>query len=281
MSLMSKILRRQSVMYSLAKEPPFRLFAKALLKRSSAPLRLRAEWDAVVYPEYLVALIEAVEQAKKESVGHIAALEFGVERGTGLLALQGFAEAVEREYGVQISVYGFDTGRGLPDSEGDFRNHPDIWKAGDYPMDYSRLKSQLKDRTRLILGDVADTVPEFVAEIQSAPLGFVSVDVDYYSSTLNALRVLTLPGKRMLRVLPMYFDDVYIMSSHRYAGELAAIDEFNRLNDDVKIDRWRDIDLDRPFPNAGWLRGMYLAHDLAAISNVRVAGEPAHMPVQL
>ena len=41
--------------------------------------------------------------------------------------------------------------------------------------------------------------------------------------------------------LPMYFDDVKRIFNHRFAGELLAIDEFNAMNENVKIDRWRGI----------------------------------------
>jgi hypothetical protein len=47
------------------------------------------------------------------------------------------------------------------------------------------------------------------------------------------------------------------MSYHRFAGELLAIDEFNRATELVKIDQWRDIDNDRAFPEAAWLKDMY------------------------
>jgi hypothetical protein len=42
----------------------------------------------------------------------------------------------------------------------------------------------------LILGDIADTIPALLANLSiDAPLGFVSMDVDYYSSTKKALAV--------------------------------------------------------------------------------------------
>jgi hypothetical protein len=272
MSLLGKLLKKSPNLNILATEPPFRLVTKVLLKKFSAPVEIKSTWDAVSYPQYLVGVLEAAKQAVKEERKEISVVEFGVAWGKGLMALQGFAEAVEKELGVHISVFGFDTGLGLPDAGADYRNHPDIWKAGDFPMDESRLKQQLSSRTRLVLGDVAETVPEFVQHIQPSAVGFISIDVDYYTSTLSALRMLTLPGKQMLRVVPMYFDDVYQMSYHRFAGELAAIDEFNRINELIKIDRWRDIETGRAFPHAAWLKGMYLAHDLGAISNVNRAG---------
>jgi hypothetical protein len=67
-----------------------------------------------------------------EGIRAIAAAEFAVTDGRGLVILQTEAEAVERETGVKIRVYGFDTGaRGLPELIGDHRDHPERWQAKD------------------------------------------------------------------------------------------------------------------------------------------------------
>jgi hypothetical protein len=55
---------------------------------------------------------------------------------------------------------------------------------------------------------------------------------------------------------------------------LLAVEEFNAANDTVKIDQWRGISDDRAFPEKGWLKRMYLAHDLKAISNLTPFREP-------
>jgi len=67
----------------------------------------------------------------------------------------------------------------------------------------------------------------------------------------------------------MYCDDVDLMFTHRFAGELLAIEEFNKSDVGVKIDCWRGIAKQRPFPEAAWLNRMYIAHDVDAISKVR------------
>jgi hypothetical protein len=68
----------------------------------------------------------------------------------------------------------------------------------------------------------------------------------------------------MLDHVPLYFDDTEHSISHRFAGELLAIDEFNAENAHVKIDQWRGVKNDRPFPEANFLQRMYMAHDLEA-----------------
>ena len=91
-------------------------------------------------------------------------------------------------------------------------------------------------------------MPGFFASFQAPPIGFVSIDLDLYSSTRDALRLLALPDKRMLWHVPLYFDDITFLFNHKFAGELLAIEEFNRDNALVKIDRWYGARTGRPFP---------------------------------
>jgi hypothetical protein len=251
----------------LAMEPPFRLLVRAILKRAPVSVSTRALWDISDRPPYLVGVRYAARRALREGVGEISVIEFGVAGGNGLLALEREAEAVEKELGVSIKVYGFDNGpAGLPAFIGDHRDHPDKWKPGDFPMDEPLLRSKLGRRTTLVLGNVEKTVPRFFDDPSVPPVGFVAFDLDLYSSTTYALRVLTMPGRRTLDHVAVYFDDTEHSISHRFAGELLAIDEFNQTNAHVKIDRWRGLRSDRPFPEASFLQKMYMAHDLQAIS---------------
>src|SRR3954462_6390867 len=83
-----------------------------------------------------------------------------------------------------------------------------------------------------------------------SPLGFISFDLDLYSSTRNALEILRSPKRKMLRQTLLYFDDISFLIDHRWASELLAIEEFNAKTTDVKIDRWHNIRGDGPFPEA-------------------------------
>jgi hypothetical protein len=219
--------------------------------------------------------------ARRQGVDRIAVVEFGVAGGEGLLALEEDARAVARETGVKIQVYGFDAGvGGLPQFCGDYRDHPDFWKPGDFPMDVDALKRRLDPGTHLIIGNVADTVPRFVAEIQAEPLGFVAVDLDLYSSTRAALQIFAHPRKRMLRQVPIYLDDVDFIINHRFAGELLAIEEFNQANAEVKIDKWHGVKNGRPFPERPYLDKLFVVHDLKAISGCAVDRLNASLPLR-
>jgi hypothetical protein len=264
--LQARRTRLAYIAHRFLAEPPFRLFVRPLVSASPMPFRIKADWDAAARPAYLAGVIYAADAARRVGIPEISVIEFGVANGAGLLELQNYAAAAEKDTGVIIHVYGFDSASGLPNSAGDYRDHPDVWMIGDFPMDQTALQAKLKSRTRLILGDVAETVPDFVRNVQRAPVGFISIDVDLYTSTAAALQVLSLPGKRMLRRVPLYLDDCNHDFAHRFAGELLAVEEFNIMNAAVKIDIWRGLVEDRVFPEAYWLHQMYMAHDLDAIS---------------
>lgn len=263
---------------TLCSEPPFRIFTAALIKRFSQSLRLKELWDAWERPEYLSGILYGAEQARLEGKDAISVVEFGVAGGRGLLAMQRAALAVQAETGVKIFVYGFDLGSGLCPPSGGFRDHPDKWQAGDFPMlDHSGLISQLLPCTRLILGNVESTVKEFVEEIQQYPLGFVAFDLDYYSSTMHALNIFSLTGRSNLIHAPLYFDDIFFFGASNYAGERLAITEFNKEHPSIKIDPWEILAFGRPFPERRWLKGMYVANDLDQMENFRQRDRPAQV----
>lgn len=259
-------------------EPPFRLGVRTVLKRLPVSVATRALWDISQRPAYLIGVLFAAQRAIDEQVREISVVEFGVAGGKGLLTLQSEAEAVEKELGVSIKVYGFDNGsKGLPDFIGDYRDHPDMWRPGDFPMDEAALAAKLSSRTTLILGDVKKTVSSFYTDPSVPPVGFLSVDLDLYSSSTHALRILSMPEKRTLDHVAIYFDDVAESLNHRFAGELLAIEEFNDRNAHVKIDQWRGLRKGRPFPEAWFHERMYMAHDLEAISRRAIDRNPVKL----
>jgi len=265
----------------LAKEPPFRVFVRALLRRLPLSTSTRSIWDLSSRPAYLLGVRAAAVQARSQNVAAISVIEFGVAGGSGLVALETEAAAVEAETGVEVLVFGFDMGSfGLPGFIGDHRDHPDVWKPGDFPMDEMALRAKLASRTELILGNVEQSAIDFVERRKSPPVGFVSIDLDLYSSTRDALRVLSHRDRRMLWHVPLYFDDIDFIFNYRQAGELLAIEEFNLESDDVKIDRWYGVRNDRPFPERPYLDKLFVAHDLAALSAAAVDRTRGELPLK-
>ena len=59
-------------------------------------------------------MLHGAALAKKLGHRRVSVLEFGVAGGRGLIDLEYHAREVSRELEIEIDVYGFDTGSGLP-----------------------------------------------------------------------------------------------------------------------------------------------------------------------
>lgn len=162
---------------------------------------------AVDRPHYAYIVWQAADLARRLGVTRISVLEFGVAGGRGLLNLEMHAARVGALTGVGIDVYGFDTGEGLPPPEG-YRDLPYVWQAEHFKMDQAALKAKLTT-AKLVLGNVRETLPGFAASHHPAPIGAVSFDLDYYSSTVDALKVFEVPSEHRLPRIFNYFDDIY------------------------------------------------------------------------
>jgi hypothetical protein len=165
-----------------------------------------------------------------------------------------------KKAGIEVEVYGFDLGSGLP-SAADYRDLGYVWKRGAYQMEVEALQKQLTF-ARLILGDVRQTVAEFL-ETVAAPVGFISFDMDYYSSTVSAFQLFNGADPLFLPRVVCYFDDI-ISDGHQmhcdYVGELLAIREFNEQpGDDHKLCPLRGLDCGLLFP-ATWMEKMWVYH---------------------
>ena len=130
------------------------------------------------------------------------------------------------------------------------------------------------------MGNVSQTVPKFVRRGEYPPIGFVAIDLDLYSSTRDALKILSISERKMLLHVPIYLDDIDFFSSHKFAGELLAVREFNENSSSVKIDKWYGISANRPFPERPFLDRMFVAHDFVGISNVSLDRASVSLPLK-
>ena len=210
----------------------------------------------VRYPQYSFGLASACREAKALGINKISALEFGVAGGNGLMALASAAHQCTIEFGIEVQVFGFDSGIGMPNHQG-FVDAPYLWKQGDFRMDAGALRDSMPKSTNVIIGQVSDSVPFYLSKVRrssltlesgqavsgiakrpsepctllrsderfdtSAPIAFVSFDLDYYSSTKAALQLFR--GAPCLPRVWTYFDDLDFIS--KQTGEWLAIDEFN------------------------------------------------------
>lgn len=210
-------------------------------------------------PSYVWGVLQGVALAKVLGYPRVSVAEFGVAGGAGLLALERIADLVENMVGVEIEVYGFDTGKGLPPPT-DYRDLPYLCEEGYFPMDVDELRRRLT-RAQLKLGLIDTTVPAFLRS-SFAPFAFISIDVDLYTSTRQALRVLEAPTDRLLPRISYYFDDIIGYGCNDYTGERLAIHEFNAEHPLRKLAPEYGVKFAVPPQNRHdqWVDMIYLAH---------------------
>lgn len=220
-------------------------------------LRAKTAFDLIVRHHHAYSLLKAADEAAARNIRVLTVVELGVAAGAGLLNICEIARRVTAETGVEFRVVGFDTGEGMPPPQ-DYRDHPELYKEGWFPMDQEALKRSLPANAELRLGPLRETIVPFVESMgPDAPLGFATLDVDFYSSSKDALLLFTGRPDAYLPWLPVYADDVALPSHTPYAGELLAIREFNKENELRKLDRDWNLRYSRVFKHAEWLEHMF------------------------
>lgn len=221
----------------------------------------RYSFGLVERPMYAYGVRKAVELAR--SLGHsgVTVVEFGVGEGGGLEALSRHARRYSRSSGIDVHVFGFDSGHGLPEST-DYRDVPYMWVRGQYQLGGGESLARLAGSAQLVLGDVSGTVPEFLLthadHLAKNPLGFVSFDLDYYSSTTSALALFRdAHDDHLLPRVTSYFDDT--LSIVEETGELAAIADFNRAAKKGTVGKVNALRAHLPF-NPVWADQIFEYH---------------------
>jgi hypothetical protein len=222
-------------------------------------VELRTRYGAWARAQYAYGTFHAAQQAKLLGLEGISVIEFGVAGGDGLLALERVAREVADYFGIRVSVFGFDTGEGMPDPV-DYRDLPYVWGTGFYKMDQARLKERLSPGTRLVIGNVRQTVQQLLDAPD--PIGFVAFDLDYYSSTKDALATFDLPHSTRLPRVYCYFDDIMnpeFACHNPWTGELCAIREFNDGRAEAKLCPLNMLRWMRPHAEP-WNEQIYVLH---------------------
>jgi hypothetical protein len=220
---------------------------------------LSDEDGAALRPHFLWGVLQGACLAKAVGIDRVSVMELGVAGGNGLISLERVAEKIEGILEVKIDVYGFDTGAGLPKSQ-DHRDLPNLWAESAFPMDFQKLKQRLK-RAQLLLGLVQESIPRFI-DSTPAPVAFVSFDLDYYSSTMQAFKLLEADPALLLPRIHCYFDDIIGFTFSDYNGERLAIREFNDSHRMRKISPIYGLKYLLPASQRqeAWVEQFYMAH---------------------
>ena len=105
---------------------PKRIPRELLLRWPRASFEARLKWDAMDRPDYAYGTYQAARQARALGLGGMTVIEMGVAGGRGLLALERHARAIQEQVGIEIAIFGFDLGSGLPQPR-DYRDMPYVW----------------------------------------------------------------------------------------------------------------------------------------------------------
>lgn len=258
----SKIWKLKSFFVSFFHEPFF-LRVIAFFVFFLGNTKLKILFDLIPRQHYALSIQRAFKTAKNDGINKIYLLEFGVGAGGGLININRLAKLISKSYDLDYEIIGFDTGSGLPQPV-DYRDHPEIYSKGDYPdLQFKELK--LPPKTRMFYGDIKETLNQFIDVIikkkDNSRIGFISIDVDYYSSTNSALNVLMKDQSLYLSKVVMYFDDVLEQTHNKFAGELLSIDEFNKSKNIYrKITPIKSLKYSRIFRNSSYLQKIFHCH---------------------
>jgi len=226
-------------------------------------LTKKIEYDLLPRQPYAFGLNEAFKRAQRLQINKITIIEFGVAQGAGLFNLAEIASKLSKEYKIDYNVIGFDTGAGMPEPK-DYRDHPEKYRTGDFPPE-KLSQAKLPNKTDIIYGPISETVPKFVKSLEKdSIISFVSIDVDYYSSTKECFKIFHADTDYFLPSTILYFDDVNNLEHNEFMGELLAIKEFNNETENKKICKMTQLSNWRIFRNALWLDQMYFLHVLDA-----------------
>lgn len=240
---------------------PLHLNLISIFVKLFGSFRAKVAFDLIERRRYAFCLLKAADYARAMGIEKIYALEFGVAAGAGLVNLVWLAEQVTADTGVEIGVVGFDAGTGMPVPV-DHRDYPEEFLAGDFPLpDFDLLQRNLPAGSRVVLGPIAETAPGFVDGLD-APIGFVSLDLAYYSSTVEAMVALKGPADRYLPMTMVYLGAIRMDNANPAVGELLAVSEFNRANARRQVHPFTCLRDKRIFRRAAWLNQIYTLHVL-------------------
>lgn len=217
--------------------------------------------DQIPRPPYAFGVWLSTLQAARLGINRLKIFEFGVAHGAGLLNLCSICEKITQSTDVEFEIYGFDSDVGMPELQG-YKDHPEIWHQGQFLSDHDAIRAKLPANAQLISGDIKDTIDQF-CEIQlssDAPIGFASIDVDLYSSTVSIFRLFEHEARNYLPVTILYFDDINdLLTNNKWCGEMLAINEFNDRHELRKMEEMRIRQNHAP---AGWHDHIYGLHVL-------------------
>lgn len=163
--------------------------------------------------------------------------EFGVAGGYSMSLYVRALRAFCRRFGRSLDefdIYGFDSFQGLPPKASERDDHRE-WDTGTFSFSEAHVRAVMRrerfplHRLHLVKGFYEETLtPALRDQLAARPPAIVTIDCDYYSSTMTVLEWLR---PFLVSGTCFYFDDVWSFHGNPDYGELAAIRDFNARGD--------------------------------------------------
>ena len=179
--------------------------------------------------DHLSAALEYSLEKHEERGRPLSYWEFGTGSGN---TLQRALSVLARFPNTNVVL--FDSFEGLPTPTGLHDAHV-TWKAGDFAFSIDYIRRVIakagypEERVRFVRGLFEQSLtPALADELRERPPAFVTLDVDYYSSTKAALAFLQ---PLLVSGCNVFFDDLWSFDGHPDYGQVKALNEFNGKND--------------------------------------------------
>ena len=101
-------------------------------------------------PQYAFCLFMSANLAAQLGYKKISAIEFGCWEGEGLLDLEHYSSEIEKIFQIDIEIYGFDGGKGLPEPQ-NFKDRLYQFSTGEMKLSKNSCIDKLK-KSKLIIG---------------------------------------------------------------------------------------------------------------------------------
>ncbi len=233
---------------------PLRWFVRRTRRLFSYNSSFLLDIQAIEHPPYAYCLRKAAILANQLGLPRISALEFGAGDGTGLAFMKSFAVDMKTLFGVEIDCYSFSEGAG--------RAAPESIKDLPYRYKATAESAAPVPHTHVIQGSFA-AARAFLENSNPATIGVIFVNDETHAATLRAFEIFEGAGDRPDNFLPRIF--VYLpyvtgTSTEMYGtfnGQLAAVEEFNGRNKDVKIAANRNL---LPLTHVNYRFHVFFAH---------------------
>jgi hypothetical protein len=136
------------------------------------------------------------------------------------------------------SIVLFDSFEGLPEPAHDADKHV-LWEKGEFAFTQDYIRTIVRkagfavERVRFVPGFFEKSLTsELREDLAKTPPAFVTIDVDFYTSTVE---VLTWIAPLLSSGTLIYFDDLHAFDCRPDYGQLRALNEFNAHNSEGQL----------------------------------------------